>query len=157
MALQFLVAASRREAPICTEQNRRDREHAGGRGGHWPALCRKYAGSGVSVDFGLGAGIAFYVWKLPPIHPWGGVWGAAFAFVILVWGAGMVAAGLFALVFVAAEAVYHWTLREIPRLSGRQRLVLTLAAAVAAVAIIAIAGTALGSAGGYVLPAIFGR
>ncbi len=110
----------------------------------------------VTVDFGLGAGIAFCVWKLPPaIHPWGGVWGIALAIVILIWGAGMVAAGFIVLVFEVAQAPYSWTVGKICRLSGRQRLVLALAAAAAAAAIIALAGTALGSAGGYVLPAVF--
>jgi hypothetical protein len=114
----------------------------------------------VSVDFGLGAGIAFYVWKLPVIHPWGGVWGNVFAFVIVVWGAGMVAAGFVVLVIeVAKVEVFkkagRRTWGKISGLSRRQRLVLLLAAAVAAAVIIAIAGTALGSAGGYLLPAVF--
>jgi hypothetical protein len=111
------------------------------------------------MDLGLGTGIAFYLWKLPLlIHPWGGIAGSVFAFVITVWAAGVLAFGFFVIVFEAGEPAYRWTVRKIRRLPGGQRLALTLAAAVAAVAavaIIAVAGTALGSAGGYVLPAVF--
>jgi hypothetical protein len=109
----------------------------------------------VSVDFGLGAGIAFYIWKLPIIHPWGGAVADPLACVIVVWGAGVVAAGFLVVIYEAAKPLCRWIPGKLPRLPGRRRLVLALAAAVAAVAIVALAGTALWSAGAYVMPAVF--
>lgn len=106
------------------------------------------------MDFGLGGGIAVFIWKLP-LHSGEG-WGyKVFAFIIVVWGAGMLAASVPLFVLLPARQLSRWTLANVPDLSRRQRLVLILAAVAAAVAIIAIAGTALVSAVAVVLPAAF--
>jgi hypothetical protein len=58
-------------------------------------------------------------------------------------------------VLALVTGLARWTLANVPSLSRRQHLVVTLAFAAAAVAIIATAGTALAPAGAYVLPAAF--
>jgi len=110
----------------------------------------------IAVDFGLGGGIAFYVWKLPFFsHPWGGRGGKIFLFVIVVWGAGMLAAGIPFFVLGPARELSRWTLAHVPDLSRRQRLAGALAAVAAAAAIIAATRTVLVSAVAVVLPAVF--
>jgi hypothetical protein len=108
-----------------------------------------------SVDFGLGAGVALLLWKLPLLHPWGGVPGLVIFYAIVIWGGGTVGAGFFLMAYLVADYLYQWVKPKIASLPARRRLVLALAAGVAAVAIIAVAGAALGSAGGYLLPAVF--
>ncbi len=110
----------------------------------------------ISVDFGLGAGIAFYIWKLSVYsHPWGGWGGKIFAVVIVVWGAGFLATAVPLFGLGMAVGLCRWTLANVPGLSRRQRLVLTLATVAAAAAIIATTWTAVVSAVAAVLPAAF--
>lgn len=110
----------------------------------------------IIVDFGLGGGIAFYIWKLPEFtHPWGGWGGTIFFFVIVVWGAGMLAAAAPLFVLGSARELSRWTLANVPDLSRWQRLVLTLAAVAAAAAVIATTWTPVVSAVGVGLPAAF--
>jgi hypothetical protein len=110
----------------------------------------------IIVDVGLGGGIAFYIWKLPVFsHPWGGWGGKIFFFVIVVWGAGMLAAAAPLFVLGPARELSRWTLANVPDLSRRQRLVLTLAAVAAAAAVIATTWTPVVAAVALALPAAF--
>jgi hypothetical protein len=110
----------------------------------------------IAVDFGLGGGIAFYVWKLPFFsHPWGGLGAKIFLFIIVVWGAGMLAAGIPFFILGPARELSRWTLAHVPDLSRRQRLAGTLAAVAAAAAVIATTWAVLVSAVAVVLPAVF--
>lgn len=110
----------------------------------------------IIVGFGLGGGIAFYIWKLPVFsHPSGGWGGKIFSFVIVVWGAGMIAAAAPLVVLGPARELSRWTLANVPDLSRRQRLVLTVAAVAAAGAVIATTWTPVVSAVGAGLPAAF--
>ncbi|HTZ22402.1 MAG TPA: hypothetical protein VMC83_00275 [Streptosporangiaceae bacterium] len=110
----------------------------------------------IVVDFGLGGGIAFYIWRLQEFsHPWGGRGGRIFFFVIVVWGAGMLAAAAPLIVLATARDVSRWTLANVPDLSRWQRLVLTLAAVAAAAAAIATTWTPVVAAVTVALPAAF--
>ena len=110
----------------------------------------------IIVDFGLGGGIAFYIWKLAEFsHPWGGWGGKIFAFVIVVWGAGMLAAAAPLFVLGPARELSRWTLANVPDLSRWQRLVLTLAAIGAAAAAIATTWRPVVAALAAALPAAF--
>lgn len=110
----------------------------------------------IIVDFGLGGGIAFYIWRLPVFsHPWGGWGGKIFFFVIVVWGAGMIAAAAPLFVLGPARELSRWTLANVPDLPRWQRLVLTLAAMAAAAAVIATTWTPVVSAVAAGLPAAF--
>lgn len=110
----------------------------------------------IIVDFGLGGGIAFYIWKLPEFsHPWGGWGGQIFFFVIVVWGAGMLAAAAPLFVLGSARELSRWTLANVADLLRWQRLVLTLAALAAAAAVIVMTWTPVVSAVAAGLPAAF--
>jgi hypothetical protein len=108
------------------------------------------------VDIGLGGGIAFYIWMLPVIsHPWGAWGGKIGAFGVVVWGAGVMVAGAVLLGLLWARELSRCTLANVPGLSRRQRLVVTLPALAAAASIIATTWTALVAAIAACLPAIF--
>jgi hypothetical protein len=110
----------------------------------------------IVVDFGLGGGIAFYIWKVPEFsHPWGSWGGRIFFFAIVVWGAGMLAAAAPLVVLATARDMSRWTLAHIPDLSRWQRLVLILAAVAAAAAVIARTWTPVVAAVTVALPAAF--
>jgi hypothetical protein len=110
----------------------------------------------ICVDFGLGGGIAFYLWKLPVIsHPSEGWGGRTFDFVFVLWGAGMLAAGAPLFVLGPARELSRWTLAEVPDLSRWQRLVLALAALAAAATAIATVWTLVVTAVAVALAAAF--
>jgi hypothetical protein len=112
--------------------------------------------SRIVVDFGLGGGIALYIWKVPEFsHPWGSWPGRIFFFVIVVWGAGMLAAAAPLFLLATARDMSRWTLAHVPDLSRWQRLVLTLAAVAAAAAVIARTWTPVVAAVTVALPAAF--
>ncbi len=83
-----------------------------------------------------------------------GGWGDKIFFFV-VWGAGMIAAAAPLFVLGPARELSQWTLANVPDLSRRQRLVLTLAPVAAAAAVIATTWTPVVSAVGADLPTAF--